>query len=469
MQRVAWFTPLPPVRSGISQYNAELLPALAEACRIDVFVDETTGIPPSPDSRIVVRSAHDFVWMHFRQPYDLVVYQMGNAICHDYMWAYIARYPGLVVLHDGQLHLARGRRLRTLQRDDDYQQEFTFSHPGVNHGVVDLGIRGRLGDLTYLWPLRRAVVQSARWMAVHNTWLAEEIRCEQPGLEVDVIQMGVPDLRPALGARGSIRARHAIPDDAVVFLAFGEITPEKRIAQAIRQLGAIRASVPHAYLLLAGNIRAHYSAEADARAYGVSDRVITAGFVPEGSIADYLDAADVCLCLRWPTSRETSAAWLRCLMAGRPTIITDLLHTTDVPSYDPRSWMPTHAVAATVDADGWPIRPEPACVTIDLLDEDHSLQLAMQRLSTDAPLRARLGQQARSLARARFSLEGMAARYLEVMRAAMAAPMPDASRLDALPAHFRTDGREDASRVMRESGLTEAQIDALWAIEPKAR
>ena len=37
-------------------------------------------------------------------------------------------------------------------------------------------------------------------------------------------------------------------------------------------------------------------------------------------------AADICACLRWPTNRETSASWLRCLAAGRPTIVTDLAH-----------------------------------------------------------------------------------------------------------------------------------------------
>ena len=51
--------------------------------------------------------AHDFVWKQQRAPYDLIVYQLGNAPWHDYMWAYLAAFPGLVVLHDGRLHHAR--------------------------------------------------------------------------------------------------------------------------------------------------------------------------------------------------------------------------------------------------------------------------------------------------------------------------------------------------------------------------
>src|SRR5687767_1618231 len=111
MPRLAWFTPLPPVRSGIAQYNRELLPALSSSHQIDLFVD---GLPEHfepPAENTPVFTAHDFVWKHLREPYDLVVYQLGNAPCHDYMWAYLVRYPGLVVLHDGQLHHARARSL----------------------------------------------------------------------------------------------------------------------------------------------------------------------------------------------------------------------------------------------------------------------------------------------------------------------------------------------------------------------
>ena len=80
-------------------------------------------------------SAHDFIWKNRARPYDLIVYQLGNAPCHDYMWAYLVRYPGLVVLHDGQLHHARGRMLlqrRQQPRREDYRREFRFNHPDAN-------------------------------------------------------------------------------------------------------------------------------------------------------------------------------------------------------------------------------------------------------------------------------------------------------------------------------------------------
>src|SRR5213593_1224906 len=125
--RAAWFSPLPPVRSGIASYSAELLPILAQRVAIDRFIDRESG--PLPDSDAYVFDAHDFVWKQQHSRYDLVVYQLGNAPWHDYMWAYLARYPGLVVLHDARVHHARARRLLSQRRFDDYRREFRYDHP----------------------------------------------------------------------------------------------------------------------------------------------------------------------------------------------------------------------------------------------------------------------------------------------------------------------------------------------------
>ncbi|MGE0449448.1 MAG: glycosyltransferase family 4 protein [Vicinamibacterales bacterium] len=463
--RIAWFTPLPPARSGIAQYSLDVLPGLSARYDLQVFVADPAQASVPPGRDIAVRSAHDFLWVHRQRAFDLVVYQLGNAPFHDYMWAYLTRFPGLVVLHDGQFHHARGRFLRERGRPDDYLAEFAFSHPEVDRSVVELGIRGRLGSLIYYWPMRSVPIQASRAVAVHNRYLAEVIASEHPDTPVELIDMGVPALAASSDARQRIRARHQIPDDAVVFTALGEITPEKRIAQSIRAISAVARQGLPVHLLLAGGSVPFYDPLTDARACGVADRVTIAGYVSHDELGDYLAAADVCLCLRWPTSRETSAAWLRCLAAGRPTVISDLAHTTDVPAYDPRSWTPLHFTATRADAFGWPLRDEPACVSIDIIDEEHSLQLAVQRLAADAPLRDRLGRRARAVWEERFTLAQMVARYDALLASACATPMPSRSALERLPAHFRTDGTEHTRALLRGAGLPAGRIASLWTAE----
>jgi glycosyltransferase involved in cell wall biosynthesis len=463
MPRLSWFTPLPPVKSGIAQYSCELLPALSSLYQIDVFVDRKST---SPGERIAVFDAHDFLWKHRRDPYDLCVYQMGNAPCHDYMWAYVVRYPGLVVLHDGQLHHARARQLLEQRRYDDYRSEFRFNHPDADPDVAELGVEGLLGSMTYFWPMLRAVVETSHLVIVHNRWLANQIHDAHPHAPIDAIDMGVPAASSHAGAAETIRRRHGIPDSAVVFLALGKVTPEKRIRQAIRAMAALTDVAPEAHMLLAGETVDYYDAMAEATALGVANRVAVAGFVADADVDDYLAASDVCLCMRWPSSRETSASWLRCLAAGRPTITTDLAHTVDIPTLDPRDWSVLEARLKPRATDWEPRGSEqevgPAGVSIDILDEDHSLQLAMRRLATDAGLRATLSDNARTLWRERFDLDRMVSAYRDVISRALSSPSPHGLTRPPLPVHLLQDGTEHAERLLREAGLSGAVRSDLW-------
>ena len=446
--RLAWFTPLPPERSGIATYSVELLPLLADRFSIDVFVDEP-GIP-SPHPRTPVFGAHDFVWKHARNPYGLVVYQLGNATCHDYMWAYLARYPGLVVLHDAQLHHARARSLLHQKRHDDYRAELALDHPTAPDAVAELGVEGLLGSTAYFWPMLRTPVATARLVAVHTTWLARELEHTFPDARFETIRMGVSDpLETAsVDARRVVLERHGLSPDTVVFAAYGGVTPEKRIPRILNAFGSVVAVEPRAQLLLVGAAASHYDALADARDRGVADHVILVGYVKAREFSSYLVAADVCLCLRWPSARETSAAWLRCLAAGKPTVITDLAHTGDVPTLVTRgAWSPSHLGSLAAGAE----RPDPIAVSIDILDEDHSLSLTMCRLARDRGLRRRLGERARAYWSRNHTVAAMAEDYERALTAAAAAPSPSAGR--SLPKHFRESGGDHARALLQPFGV----------------
>jgi glycosyltransferase involved in cell wall biosynthesis len=414
--RLAWFTPRAPVHSGIVRYSEEILPVLARDHEIDVF-DE--------------RAAHEFVWRHFTRPYALTIYQLGNAECHDYMWPYLFRYPGLTVLHDAQLHQSRAAALLTRRRrPDEYRAEFAASHPDAPPGVAELAIHGLAGGVLPFWPLLRTVVTSARLVAVHSQVLADDLRERFPDAAIDTISMGVPDAPHAPGRAA---------DEWIEFAAIGRVTPEKRIGPALAAFAAVARECPGVRLTLVGEAADYYDALADARALGVIDRVTLTGYVPDAALDARIASADVCLCLRWPSNGETSASWLRCLAAGRPTIITDLVHQAHVPSLDPRTWAPL--------PDGHD--DPPVAVSIDVLDEDHSLRLAMRRLATDAELRATLGSRAREYWRANHTMDRMANDYGRVIAAAANRMTPKV----ALPPHVRADGTDLAIRLAADVGV----------------
>jgi len=331
-------------------------------------------------------------------------------------------------------------------RQDDYRHEFWFNHPDARKDVAELGVVGLLGSLTYLWPMLRVSVETSRRVLVHSEWLAEQIREAHPQVSVSAIEMGVPESAPHPNARQHIRSKHGMPDEGVVFISFGRVTPEKRIREAVRALAALADVLPNARLLLAGESVDYYDMAHEARSLGIERQVVMAGYVTDEEIDDYLAASDVCLSMRWPTSRETSASWLRCLAAGKPTISTDLVHTVDIATLDPRNWSVMAGPKDNPSATAGPVG-----VSIDILDEDHSLKLALRRLATDEKLRTTLGANARALWTARFRLEQMVEGYRDAISQALQThEAADGGVRQRLPLHLRSSGAEHAESLVRE-------------------
>ena len=236
------------------------------------------------------------------------------------------------MLHDAQLHQARALALtkRWLPRRDDYLAEFRANHPDAPPAVGDVVAAGFGGSLYVHWPHIRLVLESARLTVVHNRRLlgrsAREVsgaRHLTPSRWASPIR-STPPRSPERRRARSARA-HGIPADAMVLAAFGGMTPEKRIGPlAARAERAGRPRIRRLHLMLVGGAVDHYDVVQDAARWAIGDRVHVTGYVPDADLPDYLLAADLCACLRWPTNRETSASWLRCLAAGRATLVSDL-------------------------------------------------------------------------------------------------------------------------------------------------
>jgi glycosyltransferase involved in cell wall biosynthesis len=399
------------------------VPRLAPAHAIDCFSAE---------------NVRDFLWKARRDPYDLVVYQLGNAPCHDYMWGYLAAFPGLVVLHDVRLHQSRARALLNQERFDDYRREFWYDHPEARPDFVEYAVAGLGGPIYYCWPMLRVVLRTARLVAVHNPRVAADLRQEYPGTPIEAIHLGTAPLVADAAARARLRARFGVRDEAVLFAMFGKITAEKRIAAILRAFDAVAGERRDVHLLLAGDSSDYPALARERSASAYAARVHVSGYLPDQAIGDYLAAADVCLCLRWPTALETSASWLQCLAAARPTVTSDLAHLVDIPTLDPRSRRPSHASA------------DPVAMAIDLIDEDESLRLAMRALAGEPRLRASLARAGHAYWSAHHTLDVMADDYRRLIAAA-ARPAPVVTDL---PSHFTDDHSRTARAITERLGIS---------------
>ena len=100
--RLAFFSPLPPAPTGIADYAAEVLALLAPR-HVVVAVHDQDEVDEGRLPCAVLR-AGDFG--RRAGSFDAIVYQLGNGPGHDFVYPWLARAPGLLVLHDLVLHHA---------------------------------------------------------------------------------------------------------------------------------------------------------------------------------------------------------------------------------------------------------------------------------------------------------------------------------------------------------------------------
>ncbi len=452
MARLAFMSPWPPQPSGIATCAGDLVPLLAAAGHgVDVLVDEAlvevTRGPDGPPANGEVRvlGAHEFVWRQARGQYDLPIYQVGNSWAHGYIWPYLYRWPGLTVLHDARIHHARANTLMARRRHEDYRAEFHYNHPNVQPDAAELAIAGFDGAYYYHWPMQRTVMNASRLVACHSLGMVNQLQLDFPTHAIEYIALGhgrarsVDDLATA---RQRFRAAHGIPGEALVFGVMGTAAEEKRIAAIIRAFAATRQRAPNARLLLAGQVDSLLPLDALLDTFNVRNVTHLAGRLDDTGFDDAVAACDVGLNLRWPTAREMSGPWLRMLAAGLPTVVIDSVHHANVITLDPRTWR-CHAPLPT-------LAPHPelqaVAVAIDILDEDHSLRLAMRRLASDPAFRAQLGGTAREFWESNHTVAQMAADYERVIARALTLDAPTTP----LPEHMRPNAAAHAERLIED-------------------
>jgi glycosyltransferase involved in cell wall biosynthesis len=392
MKRIAYASPLNPAPSGISDYSEELLPYLAQYAEIIPYVDDELR----PSNAELVRCLHvrplgRLERDHRRQPYDAIVYHMGNSQVHAAIWRTMRRVPGVVALHELVLHHFMLGYAAMVQRDvERYRAEAIRRYGAEGERVAALMMRGRFVDAAFDLPFCEAALDASEGVIAHSRYVLGHVAALRPGLPAAHVPMGVP-LPPAI-PRDAARARLGLPSDALILASFGHINPYKRVDAVLRALRVLRAEHPNARYLLVGSVSPAYDVRAVIGRAGLGDAVMVTGYVDRGAFEDYVAAADICINLRHPTAGETSASLLRLLGAGKPTLVTASGSFAELPP----------GVAAQVDLDR----------------SEGDLILAYCRLLAARPeIAAAMGASARAYVAREHMLDGAAQGYMRFLAA----------------------------------------------------
>lgn len=308
--RVAFVSPLPPVRSGISDYAAELLPALAE--RHDV-----TAYAPADAARA------------FAARPDAVLVQLGNDPLHapsvEALEANARKVPAVVVLHDFALHHLFAAAYLDRGRERDYVHALTRAHGERGRRLAEQNVSGPKNPVWDLdpwsYPASAGVVEDATALIVHSRLVRGAVLRERPSSRVvEVPHHVVPAPRTARE-----EARHAlgIPLDRPVAASLGVVTPAKRVGKVLEALASLpRGRRP--FLFVGGSSSGDDPLNEKVLALGLEDDVTFSGYLDDGDFWRAASAADLAINLRHPTMGETSGAVCRLAGFGLPVIVSDV-------------------------------------------------------------------------------------------------------------------------------------------------
>jgi glycosyltransferase involved in cell wall biosynthesis/2-polyprenyl-3-methyl-5-hydroxy-6-metoxy-1,4-benzoquinol methylase len=333
--RIAIWTPLPPLKTGIADYLAELLPYLVENFDLEIFVDDSYNVADD-----LLRSFKIFPYQQYAEreqihPFDLNIYQMGNNEYHSYIYEQALKIPGLVVLHDLSLsfmlyHLYAGLRndLASFRNEllfsegaDALKKFNRFYNSGDNEAIMDFFSDHHM--------LRRLVGRNYAMLS-HLDYSAEVARQKYGAKHAYSMYLGSPD--PTLEVPGiskrEARQQLNISDDQFVVGIFGHLQPNKQNDVMLRALARIKAGHPRALVVFVGEVNRSLNYDQYIKdliqKHNLGEHVRLTGFVSRKDMQMYYLASDVIVNLRYPSFGQMSATLSRGIATGRPAIITDL-------------------------------------------------------------------------------------------------------------------------------------------------
>ncbi|WP_379988885.1 glycosyltransferase [Dokdonella soli] len=334
-RKLAVFTPLPPERTGIANYSAELLPELAKRFTIDIYTtaEYTDDFRLSPNFRI--RPWQEFAECADR--YDGVIYQIGNSPFHVPMFDLLEDHPGIVVLHDFFLSSAYAWLDQHGGRPGSFARELEHCHGAIAlRSLADLGI----AEAKRIYPCSRRVVERSLGIIAHSPGI-HALLAKYGGAHLARPIRVIPHLRtlrPQLARADcvALRSRLGYADGDWVVCSFGFIADTKlsdRLIEAMVVSGLQHDRSVH--LVFVGELDGGKYGELVrelVRNSAMAERIRITGFVDTGEYNDYLGVADVAVQLRTHSRGETSGAVLDCLAHGLPTVVNAHATMNDYPS-----------------------------------------------------------------------------------------------------------------------------------------
>ena len=322
--KVAYFSPLNPIKSGVSDYSEELLEYLEGYGKIDLFIDD---FKPSATWLHDHFQMHDYRYIYQNNGangYDINLYHMGNSENHARIYSVLLDYPGIVVLHEPILHHFVFSQTVGVNRVRDYLRELDYCYKAERPTIVKTTLEDLDENSWYKYPMLDRLVDSSLGIIVHSDFARREVLAVNPRANVRKIPLHYSP-PPHNNRRPPEVVREILgfgPEDFLVG-CHGFMTSSKRIDVLLEALTSVRDAGYNVKLLLVGKMLPGCKVLQWIEECGLDEEVLVTGYVDTRTFLEYLNVPDIFVALRYPSAGETSASVIKMMGTGKPVVLSD--------------------------------------------------------------------------------------------------------------------------------------------------
>ena len=327
--KIAYFSPVNPIKSGISDFSEELLPYLGKYLDIDLFTD-----CQKPSNHLIKKHFKVFHINKYhnetvRRKYDLAVFHIGNNYeVHKDIAGMFFQYGGILELHDVSLHHYVASETLATDERCDYVEIMEYCHGFKGRTIAKEFLKGEIKEPwendSLNFTVSKHFLDRADAVIVHSDFAKQMVRAVTSKKPTICIPLHTADFAENYNNyKAECRKQLNIESDYFVFGSFGYANYSKRVLQVLDALALYKKQNKKFRCYIVGNVQGVDITD-KTRELGLNDEVVITGFIPLEDFKLYMGSCDVCFNLRYPTCGESSASLHRMLGLGKPVIVTDI-------------------------------------------------------------------------------------------------------------------------------------------------
>lgn len=329
------FCPLPPKPNGIADYLGEQLPYFSEQLSVCIVIENAAPVPENLPGAVRVLRLAEYLKCQNTLASVPHVYHVGNNPDTKYMLPVLLNHPGIVIIHDLNLHYLIDLTNLGLGDKKGYTKAL-FNQYGsagkvIGEQLTSMNWKGQY--MPHELMMNGSIIDAASHIIVHSEYSKNHIAAIT-NTPISVIPHHLsPQMRDYQAKmKMTYRGELGLPGNKTVITSMGFIAKAKQIRAVLKSLKNLKLQGEEFVYVLAGQCKQHeYDVFQDIADFDLQDDVIVTGFLSSDDFFKYLVASDFIVNLRYPTGGESSGTLTRAMGLGLACLVVNIGPFGEIP------------------------------------------------------------------------------------------------------------------------------------------